>query len=70
MHPDEELNLSALLPSIALDASIGIELRIWIRGNIGVEPTALKTVRADGMSSLSSQAQAKLIEKLATYTLI
>jgi hypothetical protein len=66
MQEDEEVDLSAPLGAIGIDSLISIELRNWIRANIGVELTVLEIVRADDIAALGAQAQARLIEKLVT----
>ncbi|KAH7378435.1 hypothetical protein DE146DRAFT_749699 [Phaeosphaeria sp. MPI-PUGE-AT-0046c] len=66
MQEDEEVDLNAPLATIGIDSLISIELRNWIRANIGVELTVLEIVRADDIAALGAQAQAKLIEKLVT----
>ncbi|KAH3920303.1 hypothetical protein HBH56_002660 [Parastagonospora nodorum] len=66
MQEDEDVDLTAPLATIGIDSLISIELRNWIRANIGVELTVLEIVRADDIAALGAQAQVKLIEKLVT----
>jgi hypothetical protein len=66
MQDEEDCDLSAPLASIGIDSLISIELRNWIRLNIGVEFTVLEIVRADDIAALGAHAQLKLIEKFAT----
>ncbi|OGM50547.1 hypothetical protein ABOM_000924 [Aspergillus bombycis] len=59
----EEVDLDAPLASVGIDSLISIELRNWIRRNIGVEITVLEIVRADSVRALGLLAQKKLVEK-------
>jgi hypothetical protein len=59
-----ELNLP--LASVGIDSLISIEVRNWIRKNIGIDFTVLDIVKSDNIRQMGEKAQAKLVEKLET----
>ncbi|WQF90289.1 Putative Acyl transferase domain superfamily, quinone oxidoreductase/zeta-crystallin, thiolase [Colletotrichum destructivum] len=63
MRSEDELDLDGSLTSMGIDSMISIELRNWIRRQLGAEVTVLEIVRAASLKDLGEIIQKRLVEK-------
>ncbi|GJC88624.1 highly reducing polyketide synthase gloL [Colletotrichum liriopes] len=63
MRSEDELDLDGSLTSMGIDSLISIELRNWIRRQLGAEVTVLEIVRAASVKDLGEMVQKRLVEK-------
>jgi hypothetical protein len=61
---DVATELDLPLASVGIDSLISIEVRNWIRRNIGIDFTVLDIVKSDNIRQMGEEAQAKLVKKL------
>ncbi|GJD02486.1 polyketide synthase [Colletotrichum higginsianum] len=63
MRSEDELDLDGSLTSMGIDSMISIELRNWIRRQLGAEVTVLEIARAASLIDLGEIVQKRLVEK-------